>query len=127
MNPTHMNQKEFQASIYNIVQQIPAGRVLSYGLIAALAGYPKHSRHVGRILKNVPPQSHLPCHRVVSASGRIVPSWPEQKNLLLNEGIVFKSAIRVDMHLSVWKEDEIISTASYQLKNKTMEPKAGQT
>lgn len=103
-----MDQKLFRESIYNIVQQIPAGRVLSYGRIAALAGYPNHSRYVGRILQNIPPEIPLPCHRVVNSLGRIAPSWPEQKNLLLKEGIIFKSTTCVDMSHYAWKENEIM-------------------
>ncbi len=104
-----MNKKNFQESVYNIIVQIPAGRVLSYGRIAALAGYPNHSRCVGHILCNIPPEIHLPCHRVVNSAGRIAPLWPEQKKLLLQEGVTFKSGTCVDMRRCEWKEEEIIA------------------
>ena len=38
-----------------------------------------------------------PCHRVVNASGRLVPGWTEQKQLLLEEGISFKQNGCVDL------------------------------
>ena len=57
-------------AVYVIVAQIPRGRVLTYGEIARLAGYPNHSRLVGRIMRDAP-DGQLPCHRVVSASGRL--------------------------------------------------------
>ena len=41
-------------TVYEIVAQIPRGRVLTYGAIARLAGYPNHSRLVGRIMRGAP-------------------------------------------------------------------------
>ena len=64
-------------AVYAIVAQIPRGRVLTYGEIARLAGYPNHSRLVGRIMRDAP-DGQLPCHRVVSASGRLAPHYPAQ-------------------------------------------------
>ena len=43
--------KAFQADVLNIVSQIPRGKVTTYGDIAALAGWPSHSRMVGRTLR----------------------------------------------------------------------------
>ena len=42
----------FIAEVYDVVRQIPAGRVLSYGRVAELAGWPNHSRAVGRAMKD---------------------------------------------------------------------------
>ena len=72
--------------VYEIVAQIPQGRVLTYGAIARLAGYPNHSRLVGRVMRGAP-DGQLPCHRVVSASGRLAPHFPTQASLLAAEGV----------------------------------------
>ena len=56
----------FRDDILNIVSQIPRGRVTTYGHIAALAGWPSHSRMVGRTLRYTPGAEKLPCHRVVN-------------------------------------------------------------
>lgn len=72
--------------VYKIVAQIPQGRVLTYGAIARLAGYPNHSRLVGRIMRDAP-NGQLPCHRVVSATGRLAPHFPTQASLLAAEGV----------------------------------------
>ncbi|MDY6289279.1 MAG: MGMT family protein, partial [Bacteroidales bacterium] len=53
--------------VYEIVAQIPQGRVLTYGAIARLAGYPNHSRLVGRVMRGAP-DGQLPCHRVVGGA-----------------------------------------------------------
>lgn len=50
---------------------VPAGRVVTYGDLAAMAGLPRAARFAGQVLKNLPVGSDLPWHRVVNASGRI--------------------------------------------------------
>ena len=54
----------FCREVYAVVRDIPAGKVISYGEIAALLGKPQCSRMVGRSLKQVPLDLNLPCHRV---------------------------------------------------------------
>ena len=86
--------KAFQADVLNIVSQIPRGKVTTYGDIAALAGWPSHSRMVGRTLRYTPGAEQLPCHRVVNP-------------LLEAEGVAFKSNGHVDMQRHLW-EPELI-------------------
>lgn len=93
--------------VYAVVRDIPAGKVISYGEIAALLGKPQCSRMVGRSLKQVPLDLNLPCHRVVNAQGRLVPGWEEQRTLLQLEGVCFKKSGNVDMARCLWKYDEI--------------------
>ena len=45
-----------------------------------------------------------PCHRVVNHAGRPVPGWNEQKRLLIEEGVEFKSNGYVDMKKYQWEE-----------------------
>ena len=94
--------EDFKNAVYEIVSQIPEGKVLSYGTIATLAGYPGYHRLVGRTLHGVPQTLKLPCHRVVNSQGRLVPDWTEQKNLLLAEGVTFRINNNVDMSLHNW-------------------------
>ena len=42
--------KELAPMIFQVIAQIPYGRVASYGQIARLAGIPKHARLVGYVL-----------------------------------------------------------------------------
>ena len=65
--------RRFGEDVLNIVLQIPRGKVTTYGHIAALAGWPSHSRMVGRTLRYTPGAEHLPCHRVVNKEGRTAP------------------------------------------------------
>ena len=60
--------REFFNDVYEITRQIPRGKVLTYGRIAALAGRPQHARWVGRAMAQSPDDKTLPCHRVVNLS-----------------------------------------------------------
>lgn len=66
--------KTLQTRVYNVVKQIPKGRVLTYGIIAKLSGI-KNPRFVGSILhKNKDPEN-IPCHRVVNFQGKVAKSY----------------------------------------------------
>ena len=87
-----------------IVDEIPSGRVATYGQIARLIGRPKNARLVGKILS----QSELyggkhPCHRVVNAAGRLAPGWEEQAHLLWAEGVDLKANGCVDLKKYQWE------------------------
>ncbi len=78
--------------IYAAIAAIPAGRVASYGAIAARAGLPGRARMVGRALRETPDGLELPWHRVLRADGRIgLPSgsagFREQGRRLRAEGV----------------------------------------
>jgi O-6-methylguanine DNA methyltransferase len=76
----------FQRRVIRVVRGIPAGRVASYGQVAAWAGKPGAARAVGGTLARSPAQT--PAHRVVTVSGRLVPGWErEQAQLLRAEGV----------------------------------------
>ena len=92
----------FYAEVYDVVRQIPPGRVLTYGRIAELIGWPNHARLVGRAMHDAPLALHLPCHRVVNSQGRTVPGWHQQAILLMSEGIRIKANGCVDMRAHLW-------------------------
>jgi methylated-DNA-protein-cysteine methyltransferase related protein len=94
-------------SIYHIVRQIPSGRVATYGQIAAMAGFPRHSRFVGRALANAPTSMNIPWHRVVNAQGKISIRGMDgsddfQLILLEEEGIEFGLNKRISMKRFQW-------------------------
>jgi methylated-DNA-protein-cysteine methyltransferase-like protein len=64
-------QMSFTDRVYEIVAQIPAGKVATYSDVAAMAGSPGASRAVGSAMRNNPDPSRVPCHRVVGADGRM--------------------------------------------------------
>ena len=95
--------RRFGADVLNIVSQIPRGKVTTYGHIAAWAGWPSHSRMVGRTLRYSPEAEKEPCHRVVNIAGRTAPGWSKQRTLLEEEGVTFKPNGHVDMHRHLWE------------------------
>jgi O-6-methylguanine DNA methyltransferase len=57
--------------IYELLRQVPAGKVTTYGALAKAAGVPKASRMVGAIMRGNPNAPRVPCHRVVKSDGAI--------------------------------------------------------
>lgn len=64
----------FRDSIYALVGQIPEGRLMTYGQIAALCGKPRGAWEVGQIAHFGP--EDLPWHRVVNKQGGLASGWP---------------------------------------------------
>lgn len=100
---TSKQARTFRDDVLNIVSQIPCGKVTTYGHIATWAGWPSHSRMVGRTLRYTPEAETLPCHRVVNIAGRTAPGWSRQRLLLEGEGVVFKPNGHVDMKRFLWE------------------------
>ena len=92
--------------VLEVVGEIPRGKVATYGQIASLVGRPKNARLVGKILSQVELLGDYPCHRVVNASGRLVPEWLEQRELLEKEGILLKSQTNISLRKYQWNPEE---------------------
>lgn len=88
--------------ILSAVEEIPEGNVATYGQIARLIGREKNSRLVGKVLSMSQFYGDFPCHRVVNHTGRLAPSWAEQYDLLLREGIPMKDSNHVDLKFCKW-------------------------
>ncbi len=88
--------------ILSIVEEIPEGKVASYGQIAAMSVGENRSRLVGKVLSMSSFYGDYPCHRVVNHSGRLAPNFPEQRELLLAEGVGFLKNGNVDMKRFRW-------------------------
>lgn len=101
-----MHKRTFE-KIYDIVKQIPQGKVSTYGRIAMMAGNPRWSRVVGYALHVNPEPSEIPCHRVVNRLGLVSPAFAFgganiQISLLEEEGITFIAEGQVDLDLHLW-------------------------
>ena len=81
-------QEAAKHRVFQVVSQIPRGKVASYGQIARLAEMPSHARLVGRILSQLPANTRLPWHRVVNSQGKITnPGRSRQEQRLADEGV----------------------------------------
>ena len=88
--------------IYEVVKQIPEGKVATYGQVAMMAGNPRWARVVGYALHNNPDPKNIPCYRVVNREGRVAPAFAfggenVQRELLEKEGIVFENDGHIDL------------------------------
>jgi len=88
--------------IYGIVEQIPYGKVVSYGQIAYMLGRPRAAREVGWAMRCCP--DGLPWQRVVMKDGTIADGIyaDMRRTILKTEGVAFLPDGRVDMELCSW-------------------------
>ena len=88
----------FNQQIYQLVRQIPAGQVTTYGTLAMLCGKPRASRAVGWAMAQCP-LADVPCHRVVNRLGRTAKAFPDQRRLLEAEGVRFRPDGSIDLKI----------------------------
>ena len=98
--------------IYDVVKQIPKGKVATYGQIALYVGNPRWSQVVGFALHSNPDQEHIPCHRVVNRFGELAEAFKFggkniQYELLQKEGVVFLPDGKVDLKQCLWDGAEL--------------------
>lgn len=110
----------WNARVYAVVRQCPAGFVTTYGQVATLLGSPRVARHVGFALAALGRTDEpVPWHRVINSQGRIshrgdVRRATQQERLLKREGVVFDARGKVDLRRFLytypdfrWPEDPV--------------------
>jgi methylated-DNA-protein-cysteine methyltransferase related protein len=102
----------FREHAYELVLQIPAGRVMSYGLVARVLGVGYDARAIGNIMYATPKDDrNIPWHRVINSQGGCstagVTSPPDlQQRLLENEGIIFNDSGKCKIEKYLWTPPE---------------------
>jgi methylated-DNA-protein-cysteine methyltransferase related protein len=94
--------------VFRFVQQIPRGRVLTYGALAKALRLPGGARSAGRAMAATPAGKGIPWHRVVGERGKILIREPYaslQRKLLESEGIAILES-RVDLKRYLWKQSK---------------------
>lgn len=87
--------EHFRRQVYYWVNQIPAGKVTSYGYIAKLSGFPRHARHVSKALGAAPDRKTLPWHRVIGANGKIAFN-PDSDHYAIQQSLLEKEGVAVE-------------------------------
>ena len=101
---------KFFDQVYEVVKQIPKGKVVTYGQIAKALGT-RDARKVGWALHANKEANHVPCHRVVNNTGGLAPNFAfsatgrsafggdpqEQRRRLEAEGVGFINQNQVDL------------------------------
>lgn len=95
----------FKERVYALVAQIPRGRVMTYGQIAALCGAAWAAWEVGQIAHAGP--SDLPWQRVVNKSGGLASGWPgggkaAHAATLRAEGVDVSDDYKIDVTNLLW-------------------------
>ncbi|HOK26250.1 MAG TPA: MGMT family protein [Bacteroidales bacterium] len=104
----------FFERVYEVVRQIPYGRVTSYGAIARYLGTGQSARMVGWAL-NVCNHAAIPAHRVVNRNGLLTgkhhfgtPLLMQQ--LLENEGLIIEDDRILNFHERFWDPSKELSS-----------------
>ncbi len=94
----------FKERVEALVAQIPEGRVMTYGQLAALVGSPNAARTVGGTAHFG--NAELPWHRVVNKNGGLASGYPggrqAHKLHLEAEGVTVSQEYRVDIESLIW-------------------------
>jgi len=88
----------FETDVLARLAQVPAGKVISYGVLAGWAGYPRAARAVGRLMAKNPFPLLYPCHRVIRTGGRLGNfggGTALKRQLLQEEGVAFSSPEKI--------------------------------
>jgi methylated-DNA-protein-cysteine methyltransferase-like protein len=101
-----MEKESFFDKVYQVAQQIPYGRVTSYGAIAKYLGAARSARMVGWAMNNSAAKD-VPAHRVVNRVGVLTGKHHFggtnlMQQLLENEGIQVKDNQIVDFQKYFW-------------------------
>ena len=99
------NEPNFRLRVEDLVRQIPRGRVMTYGQLAALCGNARAARIVGGIAHFGDPD--LPWQRVVNKSGGLASGYPGgrsgHKQVLEAEGVAVSHDYSVKVSELLWR------------------------
>ncbi len=99
-----MSNDNFKTRVHELVRQIPKGRLMTYGQIAALCGHPYAARIVGGVAHWGDPA--LPWQRVVKKDGSLAEGYPGglsgHKQVLESEGVDVSDDFKVAIKDLVW-------------------------
>ncbi len=107
-----VNEKQYQERVYEIVRQIPFGKVMTYGQIAEILGQGYTPRTVGYAM-NASSKANVPWQRVINAKGgcstaKITFSLNVQQAMLEEEGVTFNERGFCDLAAYRWHPEGIV-------------------
>ncbi|MEQ8525631.1 MGMT family protein [Gracilimonas sp.] len=105
---------DFYERVYDVVSQIPKGKVTSYGAIAGYIGVQSGARMVGYAMNNYRSYNlgyELPAHRVLNRLGQLTGrahfEGDTMRERLIQEGVQFKEEYTVDIEKHFWNPTEL--------------------
>lgn len=105
---------DFYQRVYEVVVQIPTGKVSSYGAISKYLGVESGARMVGYAMNNYVSAElgfEIPAHRVLNRLGQLTGrahfEGDTMRERLKQEGIEFKEEYTVDIEKHFWNPFEL--------------------
>jgi methylated-DNA-protein-cysteine methyltransferase related protein len=103
---TTLKQASTYEMIWEIVRQIPRGKVATYGQVALESGFPGQARLVGYALHALRPHAGVPWQRIINSQGKISfprgsSAYKRQHRLLVAEGVTFQGDT-IDLECFGW-------------------------
>lgn len=100
---------EFKNRVYEIVAQIPKGKLMTYGQIAGLAGAAWAAWEVGQVAHTGP--ENLPWQRVVNKQGGLASGYPgggreRHRSILEAEGYAVSDDFKVNVEALLWNPSQ---------------------
>jgi methylated-DNA-protein-cysteine methyltransferase related protein len=110
----------FYQKVYAIVEQIPVGKVTTYGAIAETLGMKGSSRQVGQALNSIPKDMEVPAQRVINRIGALSGAhhfggYEVMRRLLRKEGVTFKEEL-VNIEKHFWHPSELGEDAIAEIR-----------
>ncbi|MBK8465996.1 MAG: MGMT family protein [Chloracidobacterium sp.] len=102
------DDKTYRKRVYDLVKQIPAGKVMTYGQLAIVLGEGYTPRTVGYVMHGA--DEGVPWQRVINSqgkcsTGRLTIPMNLQQELLEAEGIIFNTSGKCDLSTFQWFPD----------------------
>ena len=120
MEDKQVNEQKYRRRVYEIVREIPVGRVMTYGQIAAILGEGYTPRTVGYVM-HAADTENVPWQRVINSqgacsTGKMTVPVNLQQQILEDEGVVFDAKSRCDLKIYQW------SPEGFQSKDEEEQP-----
>lgn len=101
-----MKPGKFSQKVWQLVRQIPPGRVTTYGYLAVAAGgHPMMAQMITHILSKSPDVSTIPFHRIVYADGRV---WLDEKFKKERLKLYQEEGIKLDKNHRIIDFDKLV-------------------
>lgn len=100
------DEQKYQQRVYEIVREIPAGKVMTYGQIAEMLGEGYTARTVGYVM-HAADTENVPWQRVINSqgacsTGKMTLPVNLQQKMLEEEGVKFDQKGRCDLNIYRW-------------------------
>ena len=109
MNENQVNDQKYRERVYEIVREIPSGKVMTYGQIAEILGAGYTPRTVGFVMHSADTEN-VPWQRVINSqgacsTGKMTMPVNLQQKMLEDEGVVFNEKGRCDLKTNLWSPE----------------------